>query len=238
MRFLDLTLPTLAQNLALDEALLLEAENGDGGEVLRIWRWSSPAVILGAGGVVDDDVDSVACERDAVPIWRRSSGGGTVVLGKGCLLFSLVLDYSRSDDLRNIRASYRWIASQIVAELENEQPGVESAGTGDMAIGGRKFSGSAQQRKRRFLLHHATLLHGFDIELAERYLKLPPRQPQYRSHRSHRDFLANLPDQPDRLVNCLRRAWSADEASEKWPIEEVSRLVAEKYTRPDWVRRR
>ena len=34
MRWLDLTLPDLAANLALDEALLLEAEAGDLGEVL------------------------------------------------------------------------------------------------------------------------------------------------------------------------------------------------------------
>ena len=36
MYFLDLTLPTLAENLALDEALLLDAEAG-GPEVLRLW---------------------------------------------------------------------------------------------------------------------------------------------------------------------------------------------------------
>src|SRR5581483_7530419 len=38
MHFLDLTLPTLTENLALDEALLLEAEEG-GAEVLRLWEW-------------------------------------------------------------------------------------------------------------------------------------------------------------------------------------------------------
>ncbi len=37
MRFLDLTLTTAAENLALDEAVLLEAESGRGGEVLRLW---------------------------------------------------------------------------------------------------------------------------------------------------------------------------------------------------------
>src|ERR1700683_894290 len=35
VQLLDLTLPSMAGNLALDEALLLEAESGNGAEVLR-----------------------------------------------------------------------------------------------------------------------------------------------------------------------------------------------------------
>ena len=43
MHFLDLTLPTLPENLALDEALLLEAEAG-GPNLLRVWSWPNNAV--------------------------------------------------------------------------------------------------------------------------------------------------------------------------------------------------
>ena len=57
MHFLDLTLPSAAENLALDEALLLEAECGRGGEVLRLWEWPAPAVVLGSACVLRDDVD-------------------------------------------------------------------------------------------------------------------------------------------------------------------------------------
>src|SRR5579871_5209343 len=217
MQYQNLTLPTLPENLALDEALLLEAENGVGGEVLRVWNWPSAAVVLGAGGVIADDVHEPNCERDGVGLWRRSSGGGTVVLGPGCLLFTLVLEMNRARDLQNIRSSYRWILGQIAEGFASLQHKIEIAGVYDLAVQGRKFSGNAQQRKRQFLLHHGTLLHGFDFALAEQYLKLPPRQPEYRSNRSHRDFLMNLPDHPDRLVDCLRRTWSADNVSEKWP---------------------
>src|SRR5271165_3148381 len=95
MHTLDLTLPTPAENLALDEALLLRAEDGAGGEVLRLWEWPRPAVVLGAGCRLAEDVDEAACVADGVPILRRSSGGGTVLLGQGCLLFTLVLRHDR-----------------------------------------------------------------------------------------------------------------------------------------------
>ena len=48
MRYLDLTLPTPAENLALDEALLEAAEqSGDPGETLRVWEPDEPMVVVG-----------------------------------------------------------------------------------------------------------------------------------------------------------------------------------------------
>src|SRR5437762_2065530 len=85
-----------------NRALLLEAEAGQGGEVLRLWEWPELAVVVGAGCRLADDVNESACLADGVPILRRSSGGGTVLLGPGCLLFSLVLAYDRSPELREI----------------------------------------------------------------------------------------------------------------------------------------
>ena len=84
MRFLDLTLPTPAENLALDEALLLEAEAGRGEELLRVWEWPTFAVVLGSGCRLGAEVNEAACRSDHVPILRRASGGGTVLLGAGC----------------------------------------------------------------------------------------------------------------------------------------------------------
>jgi lipoate-protein ligase A len=74
MRYLGLTLPTPEENLALDEALLVAAEAG-GGEVLRVWEWPRPAVVLGSGGKLTEEVDVSACRADGVPVLRRSSGG-------------------------------------------------------------------------------------------------------------------------------------------------------------------
>src|SRR5690349_11824001 len=98
MRLLDLTLPTLAENLALDEALLVEGE-ATGTEILRFWEWQPLAVVVGAGGRLTLEVNERACNDDNVPVLRRSSGGGAVLLGRGCLLFSLVLAFDHDPAL-------------------------------------------------------------------------------------------------------------------------------------------
>jgi lipoate---protein ligase len=237
MLFLDRTLPTLAENLALDEALLAGAEAG-GPEVLRVWQWPSAAVVLGAGGRIADDVDEERCRADGVPLARRSSGGGTVLLGPGCLLYSVVLAFARDPALTQVASSYRYVLARIMAGLATLDPDLAVRGSSDLARLDRKVSGNAQQRKRTHLLQHGSLLYDFDLDRIADYLKPPPRQPDYRQQRSHRDFLANLPADAAALKRCLREAWRADEELTTWPAEAVRHLVEEKYAHEEWVRRR
>jgi len=238
MHFLDVTLSSPAENLALDEALLLAAESGDGGEMLRLWEWPHLAVVLGSGCRLAEDVEEAACIADGVPILRRSSGGGTVLLGTGCLLYTLILDYRRDAALSEIRPSYRYILGRLAAALSEGVGPVEPAGISDLAVLGRKLSGNAQQRKRAFLLHHGTLLYDFDLRLIRRYLREPARQPDYRVGREHGAFLCNLPLDSDELKRRLRSTWGAHTPLATWAADEVRRLVTEKYNNAEWIRRR
>ena len=236
MHFLDLTLPTAEENLALDEALLLEAEDGLGGEVLRLWEWPRLAVVLGNGGKIADDVDDDACATAGVPVLRRSSGGGTVLLGPGCLCFSIVLAFARDSVLEDLHGSYAYILRRVMDALPT--PGVELAGICDLTLGGQKFSGNAQQRKRYHLLHHGTILHGFDLTRVGHYLREPPRRPDYRGSREHDVFLRNVDLSRDDLGAALRKAWGPVTAMAEWPRDRVRRLVEERYSLSAWNRRR
>ncbi len=119
-----------------------------------------------------------------------------------------------------------------------EQHGVEQAGISDLAAAGRKFSGNAQQRKRRFLLHHGTCCTPSIRIAVGRYLLPPPRQPEYRAGRDHAAFLRNLDLPAEEIKRRLRAAWGAETPEVEWPQERVRALVAEKYARDEWTRRR
>jgi lipoate-protein ligase A len=159
-----------------------------------------------------------------------------VLLGEGCLCYSLVLAYERHEALTQIASSYRWILERVSEALA--VPGVEQAGISDLVIGGQKFSGNAQQRKRRHLLHHGTILYALELGRISRYLRQPPRQPDYREGRDHETFIRNLGVPRERVVRGLREVWAAPEERASWPAGEVARLVQTKYATPGWTVRR
>jgi lipoate-protein ligase A len=232
------TLDTVDENLALDEALLLSAEAGESGEVLRFWEWPTLAVVLGAGGSIAIDVDEEACRIDSVPIHRRASGGGTVLLGRGCLLFSLILSYQRAAELRDVNASYRWILRRISDALQTITS-IEHAGTSDLALRGRKISGNAQQRKARHLLHHGTLLYDVDLKQIGRYLKRPEREPAYREAREHAEFMTHLETTSNELMRLIANQFEASRADvSNAAIARITDLVKDRYSQSEWVRRR
>lgn len=238
LSFTALTFDLLVENLALDELLVVNAEQGASDQVLRVWEQRDYAVVLGAGCRNAEDVDVERCRADKIPILRRSSGGGTVLLGPGCLCYSLVLMLETDSDLQGIRSSYAWILAKIVTALSPLQADIHQAGISDLAIGDRKFSGSAQQRKRSYLLHHGTLLYDFDLGRVGRYLRLPARRPEYREGRSHDEFLTNLSASSATIVAKLREAWQANGAADLPALDPVQMLAREKYAIDEWTYRR
>jgi lipoate---protein ligase len=234
MTLLDLSLPTAAENVALDEALLLAAEEGTGGEVLRLWQQPVPAVVVGAGGSIEAEVDRAACDADGVAVVRRTSGGGAVLIGPGCLCVSVVLSMDRPG-LDNLVGATAFVMGKLRDAVAPAVPGVALAGSGDLAVNGRKVSGSAQRRKRRYFLHHATLLSAFDAVRIARYLRPPPRQPDYRAGRDHTAFLTNVPADPAWLRERVVTAWEPAGAYPNPPLERARELVAEKFGHDEWT---
>lgn len=244
MRYLELTLPTPAENLALDEALLEEAEAAPSPtETLRVWESPEMMVVVGRSSKLGCEVNLAACRRSGVPVLRRPSGGAAVVLGPGCLTYALILSHQLRPETRRIDAAHRYVLRRTAEALSGGAVGIACAGTSDLALtegnGAAvpwvKCSGNSARVKQRHLLYHGTLLYDFALERVADYLPMPPRMPDYRARRRHDRFLANLPLARDTICSLLRRAWSADEWATGWPRARTAGLVAAKYGQAAWT---
>jgi lipoate-protein ligase A len=197
---IDYTCDSPEENLSFDEALLAR-----GCEALRFWESPVPFVVLGRSGKAEKEVDLAACEAAGVPVLRRCSGGSAVLVGPGCLNYTLVLSLAARPALISICQSYCSILARIAEALAMD--GLEVRGS-DILLRGRKVSGNAQRRLQGWLLHHGTLLYGLDVRLLEHVLLEPPRQPPHRQGRSHRAFVGTVPLRVDQLKQCIASAWS------------------------------
>ena len=235
MHYCDLSLPTPEENLACDETLLQLCEEGQGGELLRVWEPARYFVVLGYASKSSAEVNHHFCQQNTIPVLRRCTGGGTVLQGPGCLNYSLILRLDESSPLQSIPETNRFILSRhraALAALLGAQ--VEMQGHTDLAIGGLKFSGNSQRRKKLFLIFHGSFLLHLDISLVEKALPLPPRQPAYRGNRSHADFLMNVKVPTQALKEALMRAWNATESLTQIPLERVTALAQGKYSSAEW----
>lgn len=87
----DVEFPSVEENLAVDEALLEQAHEGLTTETwVRTWMAAEPTIVLGSSSRMDEEIDMVRCDAAGVRVVRRPSGGATVVLGPGCLMWSVI----------------------------------------------------------------------------------------------------------------------------------------------------
>ena len=160
--------------------------------VLSTWVPKSSLVVLGSSNKADIEVKELACEEDGVPILKRYGGGGTVVLHSGCVVVSLgiwVSQFYYND--RYFRKINDAVIHTLAAEWR-EFSGLTQDGLSDLTFGERKIAGTSLFRSRNYLLYQASILVDARVDLMERYLKHPSREPDYRAGKSHRNFVAGL----------------------------------------------
>ena len=141
MTCLDLTYSSVAENLALDEALLIEADAGRRDRTLRFWEPADFAVVMGASRRLQSDVRVENCRADGVPVLRRTSGGGTVVVGPGTLNISVILPESAAPGLNTVQGAHHYVLDRIARSIRSVGPAVALDGLGDLVIGDRKCGG-------------------------------------------------------------------------------------------------
>jgi len=240
---LSLTLETPAANLALDEALLDAAVEGElPGESLRLWEPDDYFVVLGRSSSPEREVHLDACRRDRVPVLRRSSGGATVVAGPGCLMFALVLSIESRPELSGVDRAHDFVLTRNALALTPLAAGVAKAGISDLTLATksphgeppRKFSGNSLRLKRGHLLYHGTILYDFPVERLSRWLDRPARTPEYRGWRDHGTFLTNFPVRREAVVAAIVDAWGATEPLPDWPRARTEQLATTRYATMTW----
>jgi lipoate-protein ligase A len=235
LKLLDKTYGTAAENLACDEALLDACDSGSGPEVLRFWEPEQHFVVLGYANKAAVEANLDGCRERHVPVLRRCSGGGAVLQGPGCLNYSLILRFEDTPALQSITDANCSIMKRnrdALSPLLTHTVAIQ--GTTDLTVGGLKFSGNSQRRKKRSLLFHGTFLVNFDLDLVQACLRQPSKEPDYRQQRSHSEFLTNLKIPVAAIKGALQKAWPTVGGNDLVFESTMQRLTAEKYSQEDW----
>ncbi|MEM8628751.1 MAG: lipoate--protein ligase family protein [Chlamydiota bacterium] len=170
--------------LQIEEALLRLDER----PVLLVNEGSCPTIVLGISSPLEEHVHTSLVAKNALPLVRRFSGGGTVIVDEETIFCTWILPRGYQGLALFPEELLLW--SHGIYERAFPESGL-ALDEHDFVLGKRKCGGNALYfRKERGLLH-TSFLWDFSLENM-RYLTIPTKAPAYRAGRGHRDFLTPL----------------------------------------------
>lgn len=180
----------IAEQLAIEEQLL----RFDSHNWCLINDGAPPAIVMGVSGKKEELVD---CARLAglsaaqqIPLLKRFSGGGTVVVDEDTLFVTFICNKRSHSFPAFPEPIMRWAGEFFVEAFQIEGFALRE---NDFVIGERKCGGNAQYIRKDRWLHHTSFLWDYSEEKMG-HLLLPKKRPTYRGERSHGDFLCRLKD--------------------------------------------
>lgn len=186
LNLLHLEKVPIFEQLQLEEALLRAGK----GNWCVINEGSPPAIVLGVSSDPEELIDFTLWQAAPIPIIRRFSGGGTVVIDEETLFLTLICDHDALDLAPFPQQVLTWNAQLYTRALSGHPFDFRE---NDYVLGKRKFGGNAQYLTKTRWLHHSSLLWSYQQSRMD-LLKIPSKAPLYRQARSHRDFLCCLSD--------------------------------------------
>lgn len=187
MRLLRLTHTPILQQLQIEEALMRATD--DAWCLVNIG--SPPAIVMGISGKPEQLLEEPLYRQHSLPLIRRFSGGGCVVVDEDTLFISLMGPKTLLPCSPFPCSIMNWTADAFYRPLMGNL-GFALKGN-DYALGNRKFGGNAQYLQKERWLHHSTLLWDYHPERMA-CLSMPPVVPAYRANRAHQEFLCKLKD--------------------------------------------
>jgi len=233
-------------HMALDEMLLEEVIAGARPPTMRLWRWIECALVIGSHQSVANEVDLVAAHKYGFVITRRMSGGGTMLCEPNrTITYSMYLPESLVSGV-SFRKSYALLDAWAVAAFNRMDVPAAYREINDIISPRGKIAGAAQARRRGNVLHHTTIAHTMDVELIPRLIRVGRASVAERGVRSAEKSVSPLSwftelscdEVAARLLAYFMGAFDAREKPLTSPeVSAARRLVASKYSAPQWINR-
>jgi len=169
-----------AEGLAADE-VLMRGYAGPAGATrpptLRLYTYRSHAALVGLFQDMAAEIDLEKCNRLGIPVNRRPTGGGAMVMGEGQLGVALMASRHHPDGACRPQELFCRCTTGIIAGLREWGIHAVRRPKNDIEVNGRNIAGAAVALDDQdVLLFHTSLLVDIDYELLAKVLRLVPEK--------------------------------------------------------------
>jgi len=157
---------------------------------VKVWIPDEICIVLGRSNNPNDSLIQDEVINSGIPVYKRPSGGETVILSQNTIVISIAIDQRQ---FKGGKKYFNAINNSIIEVLKIFNiANLKYKGISDIAIGEMKILGSALYQNKNVVFYHAVLNISESPKLFSKYLKHPQREPDYRTGRKHTDFVTSL----------------------------------------------
>jgi lipoate---protein ligase len=238
-----------AEGLAIDDTLPQSVALHGSPPILHLYSFV-PSVIVGKYQDIEAALRLDRCRERGIEYNRRSTGGGTVIMGPEIVALGLGI---RVDwpGLKNggVGGVFESMGQVLSAALD--KIGIRSSfrPKNDIEVSGRKIAGlSAASETGKSLLFHTSFLVDFDVDLMTDIMNTPLVKLSDKGYNCFSQRMTTVREELGREVSvetakdAIRAAFEEhfgisfeQDEPDEWEKDRIERYIRERYTQHDWI---
>lgn len=239
-----------AEGLAVDDTLPQSVEFHQSPPILHLYTFI-PSVIVGKYQDIEAALKLDRCRARGIEYNRRSTGGGTVIMGPEILAlgFGINMDYPGLSS-GGMGGVFETIGGVFTKALQRFGFASRFVTKNDMEVAGKKVAGlSASAETGKSLLFHTSLLVDFDIELMTDIMNTPLIKLYDKGYNCFsqrmttvRQVIGRKDVQVEEVMDSIREAFEKtfdirfrEDDPDAWERAKIQDFIENRYTQNDWI---
>jgi lipoate-protein ligase A len=237
-----------ALGLSIDDALPLSLSRHGSPPILHLYVFR-PSAIVGKYQDIEAALRLDRCRDRGIEYNRRSTGGGTVIMGPKVVAFGLGINIDQPGLGKGIAGIFESLSAVLIRALQDLGIKAGFRPKNDIEVDGRKIAGlSATLETERAILFHASLLVDFDIPLMLDIMNQPPLKLYDKGYSCFSQRITTIREQlghdidMEPVIEAIENALSQkfgvsieEDEPDRWEKESIKDSVNKRYTNPNWI---
>ncbi len=237
-----------ARGLAVDDTAARSVAEHGSAPILHLYRFV-PAAIVGKYQDIEAALKIDRCRERGVEYNRRSTGGGTVIMGERAVALGFGVPLDHGPMGRGIDAVFGVMSRVLVRTLSTL--GIEATfrPKNDLEVNGRKIAGlSASAETGAALLFHCSLLVDFDVNLMLDIMNTPSEKIYDKGYSCFSERLTTIERElgrsvsMDEVMQAVAASFEeefgvefAESEPDEWELQSIGEIEKTRYTNPAWI---
>jgi lipoate-protein ligase A len=247
--FKNITRPvSAAEGLAVDDTLPQSVSFNNSPPILHLYTFV-PSVNVGKYQDIEAALRLDRCRARGIEFSRRSTGGGTVIMGPDVVALGLGIDFDHPGLGRGVGGVFEALSLVLITALEKFGIQAYFQTKNDLEVAGKKIAGlSAASEVRKSLLFHTSLLVDFDIDLMTDIMNTPLVKIRDKGYNCFSQRMTTVRQEMGReisvaeVMEAIESAFEdtfsirlQDDEPDAWERQTTHRFIKERYQNPDWI---